>query len=305
MPRRSRHISHFLMIISGIFALLLIMAGIYTSRPKPFPNPLPTIDNSQPIDPGGRIAGVSTPEDAPTETPTETPIDTSEWKKYIDPVYHFTIQYPSEWATPIAKKISDPDFDYEYQVSFGTAETIAGQDFEGFSIYIFRTEKCNGAQASETNNASRCSTKKSSVATGASNTESITEFSSQAYTYTIVPFIPAANADTGLVKKSKLELKEAGKTFQYDTNLKVLTPPKPTQPKSVTAPSKSATPIGRRGKLTGSVSSGGRAVCPHPNRKPMRSPNKGNHVDEDCCPDPDEYPNIACFYKPSDYKIML
>jgi len=37
----------------------------------------------------------------------------------------------------------------------------------------------------------------------------------------------------------------------------------------------------------------------------MRSPNKGNHVDEDCCPDPDEWPNIACAYRPSDYAIML
>ena len=125
MPRRSKHLSYFLMIIAGTFALLLILASIFAARLRPFPNPRPNMGNNQSTDQTGTITGTSAPENAPAEIP----IDTSNWKKYRDPVYHFTIKYPSEWATPVAKKINDPDFDYEYLTSFGTTETMAGQGF--------------------------------------------------------------------------------------------------------------------------------------------------------------------------------
>jgi hypothetical protein len=48
-----------------------------------------------------------------------------------------------------------------------------------------------------------------------------------------------------------------------------------------------------------------RPSCKH-NDKPHKSKqDKGKHVDEDCCPDPDEWPRPGCVYKPSDYAIML
>ncbi len=45
--------------------------------------------------------------------------------------------------------------------------------------------------------------------------------------------------------------------------------------------------------------------CADPGQKPSYSKTKGKHVDEDCCPDPDEWPKPGCIYKPSDYAIML
>jgi len=45
--------------------------------------------------------------------------------------------------------------------------------------------------------------------------------------------------------------------------------------------------------------------CRDPEQKPSYSETKGKHVDEDCCPDPDEWPKPGCIYKPSDYAIML
>lgn len=36
--------------------------------------------------------------------------------------------------------------------------------------------------------------------------------------------------------------------------------------------------------------------CPFPNEKPHNSPRKGHHMDEDCCMDPDEWPNPRCQY---------
>jgi hypothetical protein len=296
------------MIIGGAFALLLIATSIFTLKSKPSPAPSPPISDLKTSDQGEQVKGASKNENFPAGTL----VDTSNWKTYRDPVYHFTLKYPEGWASPEAKKINDPDFEYEYQVLFGTKDTLARTNFDGFNLYVFQTGKCN-TLASQANGQKglageivpSCSTKKTSVSAGTSNLEKILEFSSLAYTYTLIPYIPPDNADPELVKKVNLEFDEAEKTFQYDSTLKILTSPKPVQSPVASTPPKRAMPVGRRGKLTGAVASGGKLVCPHPNRKPMRSPNQGNHVDEDCCPDPDEYPNIACAYKPSDYKIML
>lgn len=38
------------------------------------------------------------------------------------------------------------------------------------------------------------------------------------------------------------------------------------------------------------------ARCAHKNDKPGYSKTKGKHMDEDCCPDPDEWPNPRCAY---------
>jgi hypothetical protein len=296
------------MIIGGTFAFLLIATSIFELKSKLFLAPVSKTSGLKSPNQGGQIEGVSTNENVSVGTP----IDTTNWKTYRDPVYHFTLKYPNEWTDPVAKKVNDPDFEYEYQVSFGTKETFAGTSFEGFNLYVFKTGKCdtsasqiNSSNGSSGEIAPACSTKKSSVSTGTGKPGKILEFSSIAYTYTIVPYIPPDNADPELIKKINLELEEAGKTFQYDPTLKIVVSPKPSQSASAVVPPKPASPIGKRGKLTGAVASGGKLICPHPNRKPTRSPNQGKHVDEDCCPDPDEYPNAACAYKPSDYKIML
>ena len=45
--------------------------------------------------------------------------------------------------------------------------------------------------------------------------------------------------------------------------------------------------------------------CPENIQHPHKSANKGNHRDEDCCPDPDEWPKAGCAYSAHDYSIML
>ncbi|MFH0969399.1 MAG: hypothetical protein V1804_02735 [Patescibacteria group bacterium] len=41
------------------------------------------------------------------------------------------------------------------------------------------------------------------------------------------------------------------------------------------------------------------------NGHPSKSDNKGKHTDEDCCPDPDEWPKSGCVYDAKGYSIML
>ena len=47
-----------------------------------------------------------------------------------------------------------------------------------------------------------------------------------------------------------------------------------------------------------------RGACPFPNEKPRYSKTKGKHMDEDCCPDPDEWPNPRCAYSAGEMGVM-
>jgi hypothetical protein len=293
MPRKSRHLSHILMLLGILFAALLFTASIFVPKRKgPVPTPPPAQTNSS--------SGAQNP--APQDPPAQNiSIDTSNWKTYGNSTYRFSIEYPPDWADPNVQKINDPDYEYEYEADFGTKDTLDGNGFEGFSIFIFPTGKCSQPNQSSGSENQSCATQKTKISSGADQADGIIEFSTIAYTYTIVPYVPDSGSDPQLVKIASLEFNEAEKTFSYDPSLKIINP----APKNTASPPKPPTPIGKRGKLTGAISSSGRLVCPHPNRKPQKSPNQGKHVDEDCCPDPDEWPNIACSYKPGDYKIML
>lgn len=46
------------------------------------------------------------------------------------------------------------------------------------------------------------------------------------------------------------------------------------------------------------------ARCPEKNDHPKYSKTKGKHMDEDCCPDPDEWPNPKCAYSSAALGIM-
>jgi hypothetical protein len=46
--------------------------------------------------------------------------------------------------------------------------------------------------------------------------------------------------------------------------------------------------------------------CPAKHDSPsISTENKVNHMDEDCCPDYDEWPKPNCIYSATDYAIML
>jgi hypothetical protein len=309
MPHRSRKTHNWLALIGGAFAFLLIVSSLLISN-RQAGGPVSVQKNgSAPTSTGeGLVAGPAQDlATAQNSDAVQSSIDTSSWKNYRDPLYHFEIRYPSEWAAPVAKKITDPDFDYEYQVSFGTADTISGSGTEGFTVYVFPTDKCG----SDKSGVSNCATKISQVPTGITAQPQIFEFSSEIYSYTVVPFIAESNADQSEIKKINQIIDEAQKTFSLDPNLKTVQNAKSqnsaAQSLQTQPIAKPPVRVGRAGKITGGVPvGGGRYICPHPNRKPARSKiHKWGLPDEDCCPDPDEYPNIACIYKPSDYAILI
>ena len=65
-------------------------------------------------------------------------------------------------------------------------------------------------------------------------------------------------------------------------------------------------PIPVAGRVAGvSVQAPRKLSCPAKNDHPGTSDNKGKHMDEDCCPDYDEWPKPGCVYAPGDYGVML
>jgi hypothetical protein len=48
-----------------------------------------------------------------------------------------------------------------------------------------------------------------------------------------------------------------------------------------------------------------RISCAEKNDHPSNSDTKGRHMDEDCCPDPDEWPKPGCVYSPSGRALMM
>jgi hypothetical protein len=311
MPKKSKKYHNFLLIVSAFFAVFLIASSFWASiRPIAGDFPLRMFGRESMVVGNGLVAGVSSGNMNEAGFAIQASVDVASWKIYRDPIYNFTLKYPSEWADPIAKKINDPDFDYQYQVSFGTAETLTGNGGEGFSVFVFPTPNCSEGQ---NQGGSGCATVTLKTPAGSGSNQNIFEFQSQVYSYTIVPAVIENDPGSSLVKAMGPIADAAQKTFVLDPALKLIqqkkeiagTPAGPAPSKDTKVSGAAIAVIGRVGKLTGAVRSGGKMVCPHPNHKPQRSPNKGNHVDEDCCPDPDEYPNAACAYKPSDYAIML
>lgn len=77
--------------------------------------------------------------------------------------------------------------------------------------------------------------------------------------------------------------------------------------KKVIKPAVKPKPIGLRATLNNYDTEKGRKVCTqdekdeHPG---VSSKGNGIHVDEDCCIDPDEIPNLNCYYPPTDNARM-
>ena len=306
--------------VSAMFALYSrgVLKTAQQKGPASVPSGLTLTDPNAASTSSGQDVSV-----AGAKTQAATPVDPSGWKTYKNDIYKFQIKYPDGWRVLSEEKVNDPDFDYEYRVAIGTDKASAGDSNEGIRIFVFPTNSCSTSVSSgasslpsgqpsdqnlssgQSTDTSQCSSHRTQVINGNSTSGDVPmyEFSSKGYTFTIIPFIqndgtiPASGSDVQKIIDASVN------TFSYDPSTEpqkaVQKTPTP-KPKAV-----AAQPVARPVHLNNFAVVGGKLVCPHPGRKPQRSPNKGNHVDEDCCPDPDEWPNPSCSYSPADFSIML
>lgn len=293
MPRKDKISLNILFAISGLLAVSLLLNGLFSIYLK---------DNFPKKQEKNTDFGANQKGWPQVKVKRKIPINTADWKIYQNNFYNFEIKYPNSWNAPEEEKILDHDFAYEYKIIFSPDGTKQNGSAEGFTIYIYKTEPCvddlnfaSGQNFSSSNQLSsnltpQCSTHKAIVING--NNDYFYEFSGKIYTFTIFPF-PADENNPILTENSHDQFEAAIRTITLNSI------PKPESKIIYVAPKKPAV------KGSNVVVSSRGQKCPNPGQKPQKSQTKGRHVDEDCCPDPDEWPKSGCAYKASNYAIML
>lgn len=240
-----------------------------------------------------------------------------EWATYHNDTFGFEVKYPGDWATPEEETINDPDYNYIYRASFGTDQGFAGETAEGFTVFVYRGNVClpnndsikttdklpnvplADSIANNTNRISDCASRKITINSDVFPHDlDIYQYVGKNYTFVVIPFMSRNEA---LPEHIIGQFNEAVKTFSVlpqeplkNDNIRVF--PKNVIVSQAAKIQKAApAPVRTRGTM----------VCPDPQQKPAYSKTKGRHMDEDCCPDPDEWPNPQCAYPAAAFKILM
>lgn len=257
-----------------------------------------------------------------TKSEIET-VNISDWKIYEDSTYDFKIKYPNHWTDPQVQEINDENSAYQYKVSFGTEKTLTGNAYDGFYIFISKRNKTTYSTIDKYINNCNCvcaQTQEDSTQEYYQEVHSFNPFTDKLPTaeddticysyhfmgkyfeYELVPIVnTSSNNISSLMRINTIDnFKLAKNTFVIDTET--------IQKKAIEEEEARLVAIERARQARIAAEQARLAslrTCAHPERKPSYSTTKKKHTDEDCCPDPDEYPNPKCRYSAKDYSIML
>lgn len=232
----------------------------------------------------------------------------AKWNIYENDFYGFKLQYPSYWNNPQEEAINDPDYNYIFRVSFGTDQGFNGDSAEGFSVFVYRGNMClssfdsmqisdnnpdvplANSIANNINNHPGCVSRKITATSDVFPRQvDIYQYAGKNYTFVIIPFM---SRNENLSDHIINQFSDMAKTF-------VILPKDQIQANTIGTnnPTIKNTAVPSRPRST--------MICPDPSQKPTYSKTKGKHMDEDCCPDPDEWPNPQCSYNAASFKILL
>lgn len=227
--------------------------------------------------------------------------DVSSWKTYKSEDYGFEMKYPGEWEIIQEEKgIKDDDYEFEFWTLLGNKPKINGEIDWGLYIFAYKDESCmDGKNYSK----EKCEKGKKSELGNYFFIEEgdLYQIHGKYYSYSFVPVVGGKkNGDDSYEfdksgNEALLTLVEKSiQTFTLKPQDEFVVK---MQQREITEKPKAVTSI--RALPRGGIR------CPHPERKPRKSKTKGPHMDEDCCPDPDEWPKPGCAYSVADYAIML
>ncbi len=254
-----------------------------------------------------------------TESKIKT-INISDWKIYEDNTYDFKIKYSESWADPQIQEIDTENSPYQYQVKFGTEKTLNGNGNEGFSILISKknainknADTCNCVCVEMQDNLDQEISQELYSPNLFSKAKQETDNHTACYSYHFMgqyfeyKLIPISNDESNLslLKDHNLQNFELAKNtfvinFESIKEKAIKLAQEQEQARLIAIErarqARIAAERARQAQLR---------TCKHPERKPSYSTTKKKHMDEDCCPDPDEWPDPKCRYSAKDYKIML
>lgn len=243
--------------------------------------------------------------------PVEDP--TAKWKLFESAKYGFSIKYPTGWQEPVETS-APPESNYLSRIEFKNGSGKNGK--ESFDIFVYSSAKFpdplgtdNLKKKNESVDPKDCahfdditlgeegySAKEVNVMANDPCWEEtfFYSFTKNGYTFNLVPSfgnsydIKNYDEKIDLVKifpefydiSSTLNFKKEESAVQFSKKAiqKAASPPKP--------------------RYTAG------ARCSHKKDKPRKSKTKGKHMDEDCCPDPDEWPNPRCAYSGGGLGLM-
>lgn len=238
--------------------------------------------------------------------------DTVNWKTYADSLSGFSVKYSDRWDDPEVDTSPESSGKYLRKISFDNGFEPQNKDFLGFDVFVYNSKVFRGpvgtdnlvpknSTAFQINNCDKAEFDQASLGEEDYPAQEVNidpdnkcfkeayffSATKGGYTYNIVPEIGEnSNLFTGGTKASVIgnfpKFFEIISTvvFPETESADRVAAPKKTTVQSV--PHRTLIRLGR---------------CVHKNDHPRKSKTKKyRHMDEDCCMDPDEWPNPRCQY---------
>jgi hypothetical protein len=297
-----------ILVVGGIsLAMALVAAGLSRSRGNQIEK-----ENRQSAykDELKKLSGITT-------NLEQIPDQTANWNTYDGQKYLFSIKYPLDWQTP-KETLPDSDSKYLLKISFEGQADSKGESQTGFDVFIYSSSKFpdylgtdSFVQKNENIDPQNCiqfyditlgdsgyPAKEINVPAKDPCWEetffySLTE---NGFTYNIVPHSGNKYDIKNFDERTNL-LRVLPQFFDIVSTLNLAKKENFAQTSQRIVQRTVAPPRPR-------YTSGGH--CPAKHDHPSYSnKGKGKHMDEDCCPDPDEWPNPRCAYSGNALGVMM
>lgn len=239
------------------------------------------------------------------------PDETAQWKTYENKTYGISIKYPPGWSEPKAVSAQTGD-KFLQKVSFLNS---GGNSSKGFELYVYSSTKFPGPAGTDSlvqkkglAGVEGCPgfdniflgengypAKEVGIEAGSSCYEATFFYNlvKDGFTYNIVPIASGYVLDNFSYKMNLVS--NFPEFYQIVSTLNLENKEDPVEAssrvvKNIIRPKVKFVPNLRR--------------CAEKNDHPKNSKTKGKHMDEDCCPDPDEWPNPHCAYSAGGLNLM-
>ncbi|MDI6778252.1 MAG: hypothetical protein QMD77_03600 [Patescibacteria group bacterium] len=243
------------------------------------------------------------------------PDPTADWKTYSSQRFHIFLKYPDSWQPP-RESFSGKEDNFLLKISFDEKGIVSENGGKGFDIFVYSTARFPGPVGTDNlkkknedvvaescldfdditlgekaYQAKEVNIKENNPCWEETFFYSLTE---NGYTFNIIPrqkenkniFEDRKKID---ILRTFPEFYDVVSTLDFAEAESFTQIPKKAVQKATSAP---------KVRYTSGAS------CAHKKDKPRKSKTKGKHMDEDCCPDPDEWPNPRCAYSGGGLGLM-
>jgi len=241
------------------------------------------------------------------------PDDTVNWKTYQDSETKFSVKYPDRWDDPEVTSQGKSGTKYLRKISFDNGLESHDKSYKGFEVFVYDSEKfpspvntdsliAKNSGTFQTDNCDKAEFLEASIGEGGYPAQEVDIWNDNkcfqeayffsvtkgGYTYNIVPKI--GNIENPIGGGMKPGIISAFPKFFEITSTIVL----PEEEKKIVEEDDKPAVVKKAPPRRVLKSMGS---CRHKNDKPRKSKTKKHrHMDEDCCMDPDEWPNPRCQY---------